>query len=267
MSLFRRLGDYEDAASLWQEAVYQQALAMLNAGDLAGAAEKLAEIRGYKNVDELYQNALYSQAKAREAAGDPGGAAQLYAQIPQYEDAAQRQEASYDAYYEVAYAAAKKGMQEKDYKAAVDALKDLNRENPGEKYADIDEMYKEANYLYANELYNADKPYEALKYYRNILDYKDVSSKKLDRASYRVIGTWKTEKGAVFVFRDDGTCTIEGKEMYFTARNFTLRAGDRPEELNVNYHIVDSREKRMTLRNQATKKLYKLTRVQDEGTP
>jgi hypothetical protein len=126
-------------------------------------------------------------------------------------------------------------------------------------------MYQEANYLYANELYNANKPYEALKYYRNILDYKDVSTKKLTRVAYRVVGTWKTDKGAVFTFRDDGTCTIEGKEMYFYAKNFTLMAGDRPEELNINYHIVDSREQRMTLRHTPTKKLYKFTRVAEEA--
>lgn len=265
MGTFKRLGDYEDAADLWRESVYQQALARLNESDLAGAAEKLREIPGYKNADELYEGAVYQQARAKEDAGDHGAAAQLYAMIPQHEDASRRQEASYDAYYEVAYAAATQGMKEKNYKAVIEALEGLDRENTGDKYADIDQMYQEANYLYANELYNADKPYEALKYYRNIPDYKDVSSKKLDRASYRVLGSWKTSKGAAFIFRDDGTCSIEGKEMYFFAKNFTLKAGDRPDELNVSYHIVDSRELRMTLRHTPSKKLFKLTKVTESA--
>ncbi|NLO12876.1 MAG: hypothetical protein GX124_01985, partial [Clostridiales bacterium] len=204
-------------------------------------------------------------AQASEEAGDYGAAAQLYALIPQHEDAGARREASYDAYYEDAYLKAQEGMKAKDYKAVIDALEGLDRKNTGEKYAGIDDMYKEANYLYANALYNDNKPYEALVYYRRILDYRDVSSRKLDRASYRVIGTWKTEKGAVFIFRDDGSCSIEGKEMFYSAKNFTLLAGDRPSELNINYHIVDSREKRMTLRHTPTKKLYKFTRVTEEA--
>ena len=264
MSLFRQLGDYEDAGAQWQEAVYQKALALLNDSDTAGAVLQLEEIQGYKNAEELYQNAVYTQAKASQEAGDYGAAARLYAQIPQHEDAAALGEASYDAYYEEAYTIAQAAMKDKDYKTAIDALEDLDRENTGEKYADVEDIYKEATYQYANALYNDDKPYEALVYYRKILDYKDVSSRRLDRASYRVLGTWQTEKGAVFIFRDDGSCVIEGKEMFFSAKNFTLLAGDRPGELNINYHIVDSREKRMTLRHTPTKKLYKFTRVTQE---
>ena len=263
MALFKRLGDYQDASQLWQEAVYQQALAKLNDSDLAGAAEQLKEIPGYKNADELYEGTVYSQAQAMEQAGDHAEAARLYALIPGHEDASTRGEASFDAYYQTAYETAKQGMKDKKYKVVIDALKDLDRQNTGEKYSDIGSMYQEANYLYANELYADNKPYEALVYYRNVLGYKDVA-KKLDRASYRVIGSWKTDRGAEFTFRDDGTCLIEGKEMYYFAKNFTLRAGDRPEELNVHYHIVDSREQRMTLRNESTKKLYKFVKVTED---
>ncbi len=243
-------------------AVYQ-ALAKLNDSDLAGAAEQLKEIPGYKNADELYEGTVYSQAQAMEQAGDHAEAARLYALIPGHEDASTRGEASFDAYYQTAYETAKQGMKDKKYKVVIDALKDLDRQNTGEKYSDIGSMYQEANYLYANELYADNKPYEALVYYRNVLGYKDVA-KKLDRASYRVIGSWKTDRGAEFTFRDDGTCLIEGKEMYYFAKNFTLRAGDRPEELNVHYHIVDSREQRMTLRNESTKKLYKFVKVTED---
>ena len=150
-----------------------------------------------------------------------------------------------------------------DDKAAVDALSGLDRENPGEKYKDVDQMYKEANYRYADQLYAEKKPYEALVYYRNILDYKDVSTRKLKRASYEIIGTWESNRGAVFIFRDDGTCSMEGKEMFYFAQGYTLQVGDRPGELDMPWRIVDLRPKSLSLRNSQTQRQYKCVRVED----
>ena len=67
----------------------------------------------------------------------------------------------------------------------------------------------------------------------------------------------------MFVFRDDGTCSMEGKEMYYYAQGYTLQVGDRPEELNVPWRIVDLRPKSLSLRNQQTQRQYKCARTEE----
>ena len=139
---------------------------------------------------------------------------------------------------------------------------DLDMTDTGEQYADIQAMFHDAVYQYAEALYADKKPYEALKYYRMILDYKDVSTKKITRVPYQIIGKWESTKGVIFEFRDDGTCVMDGKEMYYYARQYLLQVGERPEEININYNIVYLREKALTIQNTKTKTLYKCTRVE-----
>ncbi len=261
--LYQSLKGYLDADARFMEMRHQLAIKALNDGDLESAITQLGEIRGYGNAEELYLSAVYQQAGAREAAGDLDEAARLYALIPEYQDAAARRDTNYDAYYESAYETAMEAMKDKDYKLAIDALSGLDREEPGEKYAYIGEMYREANYRYADQLYEEQKPYEALVYYRNVLDYRDVSTKKLKRVAYEIIGKWESTKGAVFIFRDDGTCSMEGKEMYYYARTYSLLVGDRPDELDILYNIVDLRAKSLSLRHEDTGKLFKCARVEE----
>ena len=89
--------------------------------------------------------------------------------------------------------------------------------------------------------------------------YKDVTTRKLNRVPYLLIGSWRSQKGAEFIFREDGTCLIEGKEMYYYARQYLLQVGDRPEELNIRYNIVYLRNQALTLRHEKTKVIYKCT--------
>lgn len=261
---FEALTDYADAFDLYQESVYQQALTALNGEDLAGGTALLAKIPGYQNANELYLQGVYQLAALLKQEGRLGEAAAQFALIGGYKDAAEQREACYDAYFADAYATAKEAMTAKDYKTVVEALHELDRTATGEKYADIQSMYEQANYQYANELYSQDLPYQALPYYKNIPHYRDVSTRKLTRVPYRIIGEWESTKGVVIIFREDGTCSFEGRELYFFAKNYTLKTGTRTDELTENYAIVRLPEsgKDLTLQNRRTKTYYKMTRIQ-----
>ncbi len=261
---FEALGDYEDSFDQYREATYQQALEAINFEDLLTGTQLLAKIPGYKNVDELYPASVYRLAEALQQEGRLGEAAEQWALIPTYEDASQLTEAALDVYYADAYAAAKAAMAVKDYKAVVDALHNLDRESTGDKYADIQQMYEQANYAYAGELYNQDKPYEALPYYRNIMDYRDVRTNRLTRVPYRIMGTWESTKGLTMVFNEDGTCVIDGRNLHYLAKNYLLRVGARPDNLDEDYAIVRFPEdgKALTLQNKATKTYYRMTKVE-----
>jgi tetratricopeptide (TPR) repeat protein len=297
---FSQLGDYLSSRESLDKAYYLYGKDRMDAGEYAAAAPLLAQAGGYSDAAALREQCLYNAAQQADGAGDSAAAAELYALIPDYKDAkaqyarimyaagtksrdsgdyalAARQflaagdyldapalsNISYDAYYADSYALAKTAMANKQYLAAVNALTGISREALSGKYADIPDMYNEANYLLAEQLYNAKKPFEALVYYRNIPDYKDVTSRKLDRVCYRMLGKWKSTKGVTMEFRDDGTCTLDGRDYYFYAKNYTLETGDSADELAQTYEIVASSRSKLTVRNLKTKILFRMEKVPD----
>ena len=254
--------DYEDASERRRESVYLQAKALLDAGEREAATLLLKQVEDYRDARDILNSTAYELASQLKAAGDYRQAAEQFALISGYSDADVQADESYDLYYQDAYEAARAAIRSKDYKAAIDALEPLDRENPGEKYKNVNNMYQEAVYNYARELYNAEKPYEALPYYRKILDYKDVSSHRLTRVPYRILGTWQTADGSmVMEFREDGTCTIGGREYYFYAQNYALNTGDRPDGLDIAYSILNLTEKSFNLRRLSPRASYRMTRV------
>ena len=166
-----------------------------------------------------------------------------------------------DQYYASAYQTATKAMAEEDYKTVIDALSGLSQDYLSDKYDDIPSIYQEACYRYANELYSQKQPFEALKYYRQIEDYKDVSSKRLDKVVYRIMGKWESAKGMVMEFREDGTCTIDGKDYYYYASVYALDIGDRADDLDYVYNIVSNSKNKLTLRHEKQNILYRMDRV------
>ena len=147
-----------------------------------------------------------------------------------------------------------------DYATAIQALESVSRQNASEAYADMERMYQEANYLYANQLYDGKKPYEALPYYRNIPDYKDVA-RKLDRVCYRMLGIWVSVTGIHMEFREDGTCTLDGRSYYFYATQFAFFTGDKPDQLRTEWTIHSCTAEALSIQNNKTNIQYKLTRV------
>ena len=261
---FYNAGSHQDAKKLYGSIIFTMAEDAIAQENFELAAGYLSLIPDYDNAESLRQKSIYLSASMHRDNGDLSTAAAQFASIPGYEDAAVQADACYDAYYQEAYLAAQQAITDKRYGDAVAALEYVSRENMSAKYADIDEMYNLANYEYADELYAAKKPYEALKYYNNILDYKDVKSEKLDRVCYRMLGLWVSTTGVVMEFKDDGTCVIDGSEYYFYAKNFSLTTGKDPDELTTKWTIHSCNGKTMSLENTRTHKQYKLTKQVSE---
>jgi len=213
------------------------------------------------DAEELLNATAYSLANDLKEKGQYREAAEQYALIKGYLDAAALAEESYDLYYSDAYETARAAIKAKDYKTAVEALDPLDRQNPGEKYKNVQTMYEDAVYRYANDLYNAKKPFEALPLYRKIPGYKDVDNHKLTRVPYRILGTWQTESGLTMEFREDGTCTIDGRKYFFFAQNYLLAVGDRQDELNIKYNILALSDKNFNLRKESPRTNYRMTRT------
>ena len=121
-------------------------------------------------------------------------------------------------------------------------------------------MYPRSVYEYAESLYQAKRPYEALAYYRMIPDYKDVESKKLSRTCYRLLGDWVSSKGANMSFRDDGTCTVEGKEYCFFATQYAIFLGDTAEfdDMEYVFNILKCRDGVLDLKNEDKNIIYRM---------
>ncbi|MBR5231345.1 MAG: hypothetical protein IKW00_03750 [Clostridia bacterium] len=261
---FEKAIGYKDADKQYAKCVYALAEIAMNEDRFIDAASHLSAIPDYEDAETLRQKSIYLSAMEQKEKGLLSEAAALFASIPGYEDADELSAACYDAYYQEAYALAKEALEDKRYGDAVAALENIDRENLSAKYADIDDMYNVANYEYADALYADKRPYEALRYYRNILDYKDVQKEKLDRVCYRILGLWVSNTGIVMEFRDDGTCTINGDELFFYAKNFSLETGEKEDALKTKWTIHSCNGKTMSLENTRTRKQYKLTKQVDQ---
>lgn len=82
----------------------------------------------------------------------------------------------------------------------------------------------------------------------------------LQRMVYRMIGSWQSVSGVKFVFREDGSCQIDGREYYYTATNYAFYIGSQPDELNQKWTIYSCENNRMSIQNDKTKSQYKLTK-------
>ena len=94
---------------------------------------------------------------------------------------------------------------------------------------------------------------------KQILDYRDVSEKKLDRVCYRILGKWVSRTGIKMEFRDDGTCTIDGRDYCFYAATYAFYLGDRPEELTAEWKIHRCTSDHLSIENVKAKAQYSLT--------
>ena len=258
----RAAGDYEDAHAQYEKCMYALAEAAIAADDYELAAVYLEDIPEYADSAALRQRSIYHTAELYVTEGKLNEAAALFSSLGEYEDAAEQAAANYDAYYGEAYQKAKEAMASGDYLTAIEAMQAVDRENESEAYGDLERMFQETNYLYANQLYDEKKPYDALPYYRAIPGYKDVE-RKLDRVCYRMLGRWVSRTGIEMEFREDGTCTIDGKAYYFRGSQFAFYTGTQPDQLKDEWTIYDCDQKVLSVENNKAKVPYRMTRVEE----
>lgn len=257
---FNLAGSYQDARQQYEMCTYALAEAAIAQDQYELAAQYLADIPDYGDAETLRQQSVYHTAKTQMEAGNLHEAALLFASIGEYEDAASLALACYDEYYGPVYQEARDAMAAGDYAAAIQVMETVERENDSAAYAGLAGMYQEANYLYANQLYDEKKPYEALIYYRNIPGYKDVE-RKLDRVCYRMLGRWVSRTGVLMEFKDDGTCVIDGRSYYFRGSQFAFYTGDQPDNLREEWTIYNCEGNSLSVENNKTKVQYGMTRV------
>ena len=264
--LYEALGEYEDARAQYRQCVYQLALEKADENDLTAAMDLLAGIESEDStaLNKLHELA-YQAAEEAAAAGEMAQAAAMFDRAGDYRDARTRAQECADAYCAAAYETAQNAMAQKDYLTVIEALSPLQDGFLTEKYAEIPSMYKDACYHYANELYNDRKPFEALRYYRLIPDYRDVASYRLEKTVYKLMGQWESDKGQKFEFREDGTCSLDGDEAYYYVPNmYAVNTGTEPDPTTATYEIVSIRQNALTLRHTKNKTTYRLKRVEEE---
>ena len=75
----------------------------------------------------------------------------------------------------------------------------------------------------------AGKPYEALVYYKRIPGYNKEMESDLQKPWYLILGDWTDKNGNPYTFHEDGTCSLNGEELYFTVDGETMYSGETSE--------------------------------------
>ncbi len=265
ITLLSSLDKYKDAQNQLNACSYAQGKLLLEAGELEQASEIFKSLGSYEDAQDLFKQSNYQVAVRVRDAGDLNLAGRLFAAVGSYQDAAAQSEACFDGYYAQVQTEAESAMNAGNYKAVVDVLSQVELTDLPKKYKALGDMYNQANYDYANDLYEEGKPYEALAYYKNIPDYKDVTSRRLDRSCYQVLGKWVSKGGIAMEFREDGTCVIDGEELFFNVMGaYSMSTGVTRDRLTLTHKVTAVSAKGLTLRDIRDGKniIIKLTKVE-----
>lgn len=262
LPLIGRLPDGENKTELG-DSVIATANALSEKGDLDSAYALYEGLGDYGSAHDKMLQCAYLRAEAAREKGDCLLAASLFSPLEGYQDAAEQRDLCYDAVYSAPAAIARKAYEDKDYVTAVEALRALTLSDLPSQYQDLAQVFNDAAYRQAERLYDQDKPYEALPYYRLIPDYEDVSARKLTRRCYLILGSWQTDDGQTAEFREDATCTLQGKTLYYQVDNNTLRTGDTPEALKGTHRLTALSQDQLTLRDNENNVTLQFTRVSE----
>ena len=301
---FTQLGDYEDSVQWAKDTEEKIAQSYQESGDVQAALENVGKLDDTQAVDTLnemilnegarleneqkYQEAIdlyeqmgdneralerinacrYQLALAQKNAGELKTAGDAFAALGDYEDASQQASDCYDQLYGAASATAREALAEENYPAAIRVLQDVDRTNLPRAYRDLEQLYQEACYSYADQLYRNHEPYRAMPFYQEAIGYRDAES-KLKRRAYLILGSWESASGTQAEFRTDGTCTLLGEELYFRVSNFSLLVGNSPDDLKSSFQISQLTAKGMSLRDlrDGSKRDYKFTKTAEAEMP
>ncbi len=266
IKLLEELKNYQNAPTVLKETQYAYGKSLIDGNYYQSAADVFQALGNYQDAKELYQKCYYSLAIGAKREGNLVEAGELFLKAGDYEDAQEQSKKAYDDYYADRLEKAQGLMQEKNYQGAIEVLDVLDLDAVPRSYREILQIYNDANYTLANQLYNDGKPYEALPYYKNIPDYKDVSTVKLERNAYVIIGKWLSESGITMTFNDDGTCVIDGIEGYYRVQQYSMHTGKTPDKMSLTHKVTrlvgDSLTLRLIENDQDV--VYKLTRQKEQ---
>lgn len=260
LDAFTALGKYQDSAAQVRRSRYALAMQLSTQGDHEQAAQLFEECGAYLDAEERAMRAHYDYAAALEEKGESEAAAKAFAALGSYEDAKARTRSNEDAWLGGVYASVKMDMELGDYDSVIDTLEPVRALELPDRYADIPDMYETACLSRAEELIDQNKPLDALPLLRSVETVKKAQT-MLDAYVYRIIGRWKDSRGAEYIFREDGSCSIAGEEKYFGGSGYELTVGDGPYPTEGMYQVVNLRKTSLSLKVLETGKNLKLTYV------
>ena len=271
--LIERIPDSKNYAKMLKEADYLSAVnAAENGGDPETCLELFQAMGSYADAETWVLRMYYAQAAQAEERGETLNAAALYTRAGEWNDAKEKAEALYDAYYGERADAAREAAAEGNYTLAATLLETLLRDDLPEKYKDLNTLYEDSLLNAGIQLFRDGRPYEAAAYFRMVGDTRKTS-RWLNSVCYQIPGEWENRNGEVIaVFREDGHCEIAGEAFTFLVPDsFTIQTGP-PEggELTATHRISNLTKNRMTLRDlrkghEQSWDLFRRETVEDDG--
>ena len=258
LALFEELGAYGDAQTQVRRSRYALAGVLYDNAQYAEAAELYKACGAYLHAEERAMRASYEAAAVLESKGNYREAADAFAALGSYEDAKLRVITNEDGWLRKIYHNAWLDMDLGDYDSVIEALDPLQGVELPERYQELETMYSDACLKRSEELIDAGRPLDALPVLERIPQSK-TAQKRLDAYVYRIIGRWKDTKGREFTFRRDGTCRIDGKELYFGGSSYYVFVGETPYPTKLVYNVVSLKRDVLTLRDEETDKNFRLT--------
>ena len=247
LDAFEALGDVQDAPEQAQRCRYLLAQQAVSAGEYDEAIALYEACGAYLDAEDGAMQARYAKAAALFDAQEYEAAAKAFAELGSYEDAKQRVTDSEDAWLSADYNSARMDTELGNYAAVIDELAAYYESELPSRYAQMHDMYESACLARAQELTALGKPLDALPILKRIEDNK-TAKKRMEAYVYQLIGRWKDTRGTEYVFREDGSCCIAGKEGYFGGSGYEITVGDEPYPTKGEYSVVSVRGKTVTLR-------------------
>ena len=248
--LFRALGTYKDAGEQANQSEYNHAQALRAHNRLEEAAAMFASLGKFQDSATMVYVCRYEQAEQYERAGEYAAAGRAFAALGSFQDAQERSERVYDLWLGDLKAKVDAAMQAESYAQVLQLLKDVPLDDIPAAYAGLVSSYRTANLSYARQLVNVGDPLAAYPYLMRVSDMREART-LLNSFIFMLLGVWESPTGQRAEFRPDGTCLLDGEQLYFNVANYALMTGDTPKPQRRSHAIVRLNDKQLTLQSDA----------------
>ncbi len=235
--LYASLGDYSNAADLALRVRYQAADKYVAAQQWEDAIALFTELGSYADSANRALQTRYSQAAAIGST-DPLAAAKLFQTLGNHSDAAKQADAMYEKYYAGPATAIAQAREAKNWAEVIQVMGWLDTANLPQKYQYLNDLYHEACFNQANQLFLEGKPYDALVYYKQLPDGYGNVSNRLQEACYLILGTWEDLQGNRYIFREEGVCSLNGERLYFIVEDTAMYTGEKQTMMAVTHRLT-----------------------------
>ncbi len=298
---FDGLGDYEDSEKLARQCREAAAQALLSRGDYRAALERYLALGGsreireqvtrcryalagecmqekkyeeavrmyrlcgaYLDSEERVQRCNYERALILKEEEKYQQAAAAFGMLGSYEDAPLQKKECEDRWMLSTYQAAQLDSQLGNYLDVIRGLEPVLGETLPARFSNIPQMYEEACIAQADQLISAGHPLDALPFLEKAGDSAQAKQ-RMEAYVYRILGRWKDPTGIEYIFRRDGSCSIDGTEGYFGGSHYEIYVGEEPYPSRAAYQVIGIRGDTLTLKSYATDRNIRL-RYLDDGT-